>query len=260
MKLVVCDTMARWFLRVQATLVMCPMAALPPADRDARAAFLWAAMATDVARWALSRFRWPPLVLGGALVCCALALCVAAIAESGAPPLLPTPSPDRAGAPLFVPNSGFLSSVEAAGGGGFLFSLVVAMFMGQAGVFLMFAGERSEYLRRFWTTKRPQTPEWLGPCQATALMALFTMLFLFASMGVLGIFFGLIVDRAPASPAAALDSVAWRIATTRRFLIPSAIVVATTLVTWAVLNAIAFKRELLRKAKSMPAGQRVAAA
>ena len=159
MRLAVFDTLERWFLRAQATLAMYPMAALPLADRDVQAAFFWAAVATDVARWALSRFRWPPLALGGALVCCALALCVAAIAGGGASPPLPAPSPDRAGAPLFDPKSGFLSAVEAAGGGGFLFSLLVAMFVGQAGAFLMFAGERSSYLRRH---KVAETPGVLG--------------------------------------------------------------------------------------------------
>ena len=97
-----------------------------------------------------------PLALGGALVCCALALGIAAVVGGAGSPPLPVPSPDHAGAPLFDPRSRFLAGVEAAGGSGFLFSLLAAASMGQAGVFLAFAGERSAYIRRHGTAERPE--------------------------------------------------------------------------------------------------------
>jgi len=251
---VVVDALARWFLRAQATLTMSFMAALPFADRDVKGAFFWAAVAIDIARWALSRFRWLPLALGVALVCCALALCVAAIAGGATSPL-PIPAQDYDGAPLFDPRSCFLSSVEAAGGGGFLFSLIVAMFMGQAGVFLMFAGERSVYLRRHWAAEWPKRPERLGLLRGIAgLLALCGLLVFFALIAVLGIFNGLVLKKALADPAAALDSVLWRIVTAQRFLIPSSIALATAIIAWCFLNGMAMKRELNSKAESTSGG------
>lgn len=91
MRLAIFDALLRGFMRMQATLVMWPMAALPLADGNAMLGFLGAAMATDLARWALGRSRWLPLASRGALICCALALGIAAIAGGAAS--LPLPSP-----------------------------------------------------------------------------------------------------------------------------------------------------------------------
>lgn len=237
MRTVVFDRLARWFLRVQATLVMWPMAALPLADGDATLAFLGAAVATDIARWLLSRCRWLPLALGAA-----------AIAGGAGSPPLPPPSSDYAGAPLFSPRSGFLSSVEAAGGGGFLFSVVVAMCVGQAGVFLVFAGERSTYIRR--NSKLAERPERLG---VLPVAAFFAWQIFFAVIAILAIFAGLLLKRAPADAAAALGQAAWRVDAALRFLIPSAGAAAAALWAWLLLNVNAMRQEARRDRVLAPA-------
>lgn len=249
MRPVVFDSLARWFLRSQATLVMWPMAALPLADHDAELAFFCAAVATDAARWALSRFRRLPLATGGALVCCALALGAAAVVGGAGSPPLPVPSPDHDGAPLFDPRSGFLAGVEAAGGGGFLLSLLVAMCAGQAGVFLAFAGERSAYIRRHGLAERPERLALRG------VMAFFGLQLFFVWVPMFALWAGLLIQGAPANPAAALDQAVWRIVTAGRFLIPSAAVGAAAMMAWMLLSVNASQRELRRKAMAAIAGK-----
>ena len=123
------------------------------------------------------------------------------------------------------------------------------MFVGQAGAFLMFAGERSSYLRRH---KVAETPGVLG---LRRVAAVFGLQFLFVLVKLFGAFSGLVLQRAPADPAAALASVAWRIAAAERFLIPSGVVVVAAMVAWILLSMNASRRELHRKLTSARFGK-----
>lgn len=174
------------------------------ADQDVVGPVFLAAMGVDVARWALRRGRRLPLALGGTLVCCGLALAAAAVAGGAAPPPLPVPAPHLPGAPLFTPRSGFLTAVDAAGGGGFLFSLAVATGVAQAGVFLMFAGERSAHIRRNGVVERPER---LGP---VLLLAPFALQFFFLLIALVTLHAG-VLSLAP--PADAAVAPRWRWAT-----------------------------------------------
>ncbi len=189
-----------------------------------------------------------PLALGGALVCCALALGIAAVVGGAGSPPLPVPSPDHAGAPLFDPRSRFLAGVEAAGGSGFLFSLLAAASMGQAGVFLAFAGERSAYIRRHGTAERPERLALRG------VAAFFALQFFLVWVPIFALWAGLLIQASPPDPAAALGLVAWRIVTAERFLIPSAGVGAAAIMAWIALNVTATHRKARRKAGSARAG------
>jgi hypothetical protein len=239
MRTAVFDALLRLFYRVQATLTMIPMFGMVLADRDAAGATLMAALATDFARWLLRGRRWLPAVLGSALVLGGIALATAAVAGGGAgAAVLPVPVPDYPGAPLLNPRSVFLVAIERAGGAGLVFALAVAMGLAQAGVFLVFAGERSAYVRRAQLVERPDR---LG---LTTVAAPFALQVFFVLITVGSLHAGVINQRPPSDPAAALASAGWRLMLAIRFLIPCVSTGLVAVLPWYILNVMTMRMAL----------------